>query len=65
MLDLFVLDTASGGKIPAVVSPAMEQDLATTSDWQTNWTVPFACGLPNKVALRRTLGGLQRMTRSG
>ena len=49
MLDLFVLDAASGGKIPAVVSLATEQDLAATRDWQTDWTTPFACDLPNKV----------------
>ena len=53
MLDLFVLDAAFGGKIPAVVATATEQDLAGTKDWQTNWTTPFASKLPNKVALRR------------
>ena len=57
MLDLFVLDAASGGKIPAVVKVATEQDLAATKDWQTKWTTPFAIRLPNKVALRRTDDG--------
>lgn len=57
MLDLFVLDAASGGKIPAVVEVATEQDLAATKDWQTKWTTPFAIRLPNKVALRRTDDG--------
>ena len=57
MLDLFVLDAASGGKIPAVVSVATEQDLAATKDWQTSWTTPFARGLPNKEALRRADNG--------
>ncbi len=53
MLDLFVLDAASSGKIPAVVERATEQDLASTKDWQTSWATPFALKLPNKVALRR------------
>ena len=57
MLDLFVWDTASGGKIPAVVDVATEEDLAATKDWQTKWTTPFAIKLPNKVALRRTDDG--------
>ena len=54
MLDLFVLDAASGEKVPAVVKAATEQDLAATRDWQTSWETAFACGLPNKVALQRT-----------
>lgn len=54
MLGLFVLDAASGGKIPAFVRPANQSDLAATQDWQSNWTSPFAVGLPNKVALCRT-----------
>lgn len=53
MLDLFILDAVSGGKIPTVVKVATEQDLVATKDWQTNWTTPFAAKLPNKVALRR------------
>ena len=57
MLDLFVLDAAFGGRIPAVVEAATEQDLAATRDWQTTWTTPFAIKLPNKVALRRTDDG--------
>ena len=36
MLDLFVLDAAFGGKIPAAVEVATEQDLAATKDWQTS-----------------------------
>lgn len=57
MLDLFVLASASGGKIPAVVEVATEQDLAATKDWQTSWATPFAVKLPNKVALRRADNG--------
>lgn len=53
MLNLFVLDAVSGGRVPAVVEEATDQDLVTTHDWQTRWTTPFALGLPNKVALRR------------
>lgn len=53
MLELFVRDAASGGKIPAAVEAATEQDLSATKDWQTSWTTPFAIKLPNKVALRR------------
>lgn len=51
MLDLFVLDTASGERLPVSVRPATGTDLAATQDWQTDWTTPFAIGLPNKVAL--------------
>lgn len=54
MLDLFVRDARSEAKIPTVVRPAMKQDLAATRKWQTRWETPFAAGLPNKVALRRT-----------
>ena len=57
MLDLFVWDAASGGKIPAIVKTATEQDLAETKDWQTSWETKFARSLPNKVALRRTDDG--------
>ena len=57
MLDLFVWDTVSGGKVSAVVDVATEKDLAATKDWQTKWTTPFAIKLPNKVALRRTDDG--------
>lgn len=53
MLDLFVRDTVSGEKISTVVSPATEQDLSATWNWQTSWITPFAAQLPNKVALRR------------
>lgn len=56
MLSLFVL-ACSGEKIPAVVEEATEQELAATQDWQTSWKTPFAAGLPNKVALRRTDDG--------
>lgn len=56
-LGLFVLDACSGEKIPAVVEEATGQDLAATRDWQTSWKTPFAVGLPNKVALRRTDDG--------
>ena len=54
MLELFVWDTVSGGKVPAVVNAATEQGLAATKDWQTSWETAFAHSLPNKVALRRT-----------
>ena len=57
MLDLFVRDTVSDGKISVLVDSATEQDLTATKDWQTDWTTPFACDLPNKVALRRTDNG--------
>lgn len=57
MLDLFVVDVASGGKIPAVVEVATEQDLAASKDWQTNWNTPFAVELPNKVALHQVDDG--------
>ena len=57
MLDLFVWDAASGGKVPAIVKAATEQDLAETKDWQTSWEAKFARSLPNKVALRRTDDG--------
>lgn len=36
MLDLFVLDAASGAKVPAFVEEATEADLAATDGWQTN-----------------------------
>ena len=51
MLDLFVLDVTSNERKPVFVRPATEEDLTATQDWQTNWTTPFASGLPNKVAL--------------
>ena len=54
MLNLFVLDSISGEKIPASISAATEQDLAATQNWQTSWTTPYAHDLPNKVALHRT-----------
>lgn len=54
MLNLFVLDSISGEKIPASISAATEQDLAATQNWQTSWTTPYALDLPNKVALHRT-----------
>lgn len=57
MLGLFVLDAASDKRIPASVGAATERELASTGDWQTNWTTPFAQLLPNKVALRRTDDG--------
>lgn len=53
MLDLFVLDTASGERLPVSVRPATDADLAATQDWQTDWTTSFAIGLPNEVALYR------------
>jgi len=53
MLDLFVIDAVSGERLPVSVRPAAENDLASTGDWQTDWTTPFAAGLPNKVALYR------------
>ena len=54
MLDLFVRDAVSDEKVSAIVNAATEQDLVSTKDWQTSWETPFAHGLPNKVALRRT-----------
>ena len=57
MLDLFVWDAVSGREIPAVINAATGRDLAVTKDWQTSWGTPFAQGLPNKVALRRTDDG--------
>lgn len=57
MLDLFVLNATSSEKIPAIVTKATAQDLASTKDWQTRWTTPYAKRLPNKVALRRTDDG--------
>ena len=57
MLDLFVWDAVSGGKVSAVGDVATEEDLTATKDWQTSWTTAFALGLPNKVALRRTDDG--------
>ena len=57
MLDLFVWDAISGGKVPADASAATEQDLAATKDWQTSWETPFTHDLPNKVALRLTDDG--------
>ena len=51
MLDLFVLNAASGERVLVSIRPATEKDLATTRDWQTDWTTSFAAGLPNKVAL--------------
>lgn len=54
MLDLFVIDPKSNSQIPVFVSPAKEEDLDSTSQWQTNWTTQYAQGLPNKVALHRT-----------
>ena len=57
MLDLFVRDAVSGGKIPAVVDAATEEDLVATKDWQTSGATAFAFNLPNKVALRRADDG--------
>ena len=57
MLDLFVRDAVSDEKVSAIVNASTEQDLASTKDWQTSWETPFAYGLPNKVALRRTDDG--------
>lgn len=57
MLDLFVRDAVSEGKIPTVVETATEQDLAATWNWQTSWKTSFAAQLPNKVALCRTDNG--------
>lgn len=57
MLDLFVLDTVSEEKIPAIVRAAVRQDLDATHDWQTSWNTPFALQLPNKVALCRSDNG--------
>lgn len=37
MLELFVLDAASGKKVPTFIRSAKRTDLATTQDWQTNW----------------------------
>ncbi len=54
MLNLFVLNAMSGEKVPVFVRTATEADLTATRDWQTNWTTPFATGLPNKVALCRS-----------
>lgn len=53
MLNLFVLDAEQDQKIPSVVVAATEQDLALTSDWQTNWLSDEAVAMPNKVALHR------------
>ncbi len=53
MLGLFVLDSNSGEKIPAIVREATGQDLTQTQDWQTSWTTPYVLDLPNKVALHR------------
>jgi len=54
-LNLFVIDKATKVKIPAVVTPATEEDFAKTlSDaWQTDWNSKAAKTFPNKVALRR------------
>lgn len=57
MLNLFVWAADSGGKVPAMVETATEQDLAVTREWQTSWITPFALKLPNKVALRRVDNG--------
>lgn len=57
MLDLFVRAADSGKKIPTFITPAKEEDLIATKDWQTNWKSSFAAQLPNKVALRRTSNG--------
>ncbi len=53
MLDLFVIDADSGERFSASVRSATENDIASTGDWQTDWTTPFAADLPNKVALYR------------
>lgn len=52
MLDLFVLDAASGKRLPSYVEAATQKDLAATRNWQTDWTSPAAAGMPNKMALR-------------
>ena len=57
MLNLFVRDAASGGKVPVAVNAVTEEDLLSTKDWQTSWTTAFALGLSNKVALRRADDG--------
>lgn len=48
MLDLFVMDAETGGKIPADAA-----DFAATKTWQTNWSSEYVEALPNKVALYR------------
>ncbi len=53
MLDLFVINGDSGEKLSVSVRPATENDIASTGGWQTDWTSPFAAGLPNRVALYR------------
>lgn len=53
MLNLFVLEAASGEKVPAFVSEATQQDFTATKNWQTNWQSSFITQLPNKVALKR------------
>jgi len=53
MLDLFVINGDSGEKLSASVRSATENDVASTGDWQTDWTTPFAAGLPNRIALCR------------
>lgn len=53
MLNLFVLDAISNGKIPVDVKMATEQDFEATQHWQTSWDSTYARTLPNKVALHR------------
>jgi len=53
MLDLFVINADSGEKLSASVRLATENDIASTENWQTDWSTPFATGLPNRVALYR------------
>ena len=57
MLDLFVMEETQEEKIPVLVEPATEQDMAKAQNWQTDWTTPFAAHLPNKVALHRKDNG--------
>lgn len=53
MLNLFVLDAISNGKIPVDVKMATEQDFEATQHCQTSWDSTYARTLPNKVALHR------------
>lgn len=57
MLNLFVIDGVSGEKLPAMVTSATDEDLQSTSNWQTHWITKAALKMPNKVSLRLAPNG--------
>lgn len=56
-MNLFVWNYGMTEKIPVAVSPATNDDLLATKNWQTRWTTKAVLHMPNKVALHRSDNG--------